>query len=102
MALSHSGGVNGVTTLSWSPPGEMGGVAVLYDVVSSLDPADFEFHVSAGCVESDDGADTVAEDTTTPASGAPIFYLVMAEHACGRGPAGDGTLSGPRSALDCP
>ena len=99
LRLSSAGGA---ATLSWSPPADPGGVAVAYDVVSSGSPADFAFDGSVSCVETDDGADTVASDATLPEAGSVIHYLVRARNACGAGTPGSGTSGIPRPAADCP
>ena len=87
-------------TLSWVAPLEPGGV-VVYDTLRSPTAADF---VTASCVETDDGADTLVTDVASPVSGEVFYYLTRAENAC---PAGHGSLgvrsSGlPRVGRDCP
>ena len=77
----------------------MGGpVSPLYDVVRSESPQDF---TGAGfCIESDDGADTVAVDADEPVPAGIFYYLVRAENDCGAGSLGAGA-GGERSAIDC-
>jgi len=90
------------TTLAWPVPADLGGVAVLYDVIRSGDPADFVS--SAVCVETNDGSDTTAVDLDTPTEGAALYYLVRPENSC---PSGQGVLgrdSGgtPKPGRGCP
>lgn len=92
----------GPTTLSWSAPKPLGGVAVVYDTIASRNPADFLNDPSVTCVESDDGADTTASDSTVPPAGAVIYYLVRAGNGCGLGSAGSGTGGFVRQTVDCP
>ena len=89
-------------SLVWSAPTEPGGAVVVYDTVSSLNPADFVTDASVGCVESDDGPNTASADVRVPESGSVIFYLVRAENACGPGAAGSGTSGVPRAMINCP
>ena len=65
-------------------------------------PADFV--TAAVCLESDDGADTSAQDTAEPSPGFVLHYLVRAGNAC---PVGEGTLGfdsvgGERVGRACP
>jgi photosystem II stability/assembly factor-like uncharacterized protein len=92
----------GPTTLTWSALPQAGGTALVYDTVSSLDPADFLSNPSVTCVESNDGSDTTAIDPRVPATGSVIYYLVRAENACGPGPAGTGSQGTPRPMVNCP
>jgi hypothetical protein len=102
LMLAPAGG-GGPTTLTWTGPQEEGGTpaALVYDTISSLDPADFLTDPSVTCVESDDGADTTASDATIPGLGQVIYYLVRAGNACGPGSAGSGTGGSPRPVVDC-
>jgi hypothetical protein len=86
-------------TLVWNRPADMGGpVSPLYDVLRSDSPQDF---MGSGiCVESDDGADTVASDADEPAPEAVFFYLVRAENDCGAGSLGVGA-AGERLGIEC-
>ncbi len=79
--------VTDATTLAWLPPANLGGAGVLYDLISSGDPADFVS--SAVCVETDDGSDTTAVDLAIPGEGTALYYLVRPENSC---PAGQGVL----------
>lgn len=100
LLLSHTGGVGGTTTLSWTAPGNLGGTAVVYDTIRSTTPSDFV--TAATCVETNDGSDTSATDATTPATGQLFSYLVRAEHTCGSGPLGNNSANVPRTARACP
>ena len=64
----------------------MGGDQVAYDLLRSHAPADFVLDTI--CLESDDGADLVAADPSSPGAGG-WFYLVRGGNDC---PAGEGTL----------
>jgi hypothetical protein len=81
------GFVAGGTTLAWIPPAEPGATTLVYDVIRSGNPADFL--ASASCVESDDGADSLAIDQSNPEVDRGFFYLVRAANHC---PAGEGSL----------
>jgi hypothetical protein len=100
LTLSHDAS-SGTTELSWSTPDDPGASEVLYDVVRSSDPQDFDgFGV---CLESDE-ADRVAEDGSAPAASAGFHYLIRAENGC---PTSDGTVGQqsdgtPRTARPCP
>ncbi|MCP3981416.1 MAG: hypothetical protein GY716_19120 [bacterium] len=96
LVLSHTGGDTGTTTLDWSPPIDLGGAAVIYDVVSSAHPSDFS--ASNGvCEETNDGSNTTAVNNDILASGEVRFFLVRAGNSCG-----EGSISGDRDALACP
>ena len=90
------------TTLVWDPPVDPGAPtpALLYDTLRSVSPGDF---LSASCLESDDGPNTTATDSTLPSVGQAFFYLTRAQSAC---PQGAGTLgnssAAPRAGVDCP
>lgn len=73
-------------TLGWIAPYAPGTTSVAYDTLRSADPGDF---TTAVCVESQDGTDTFATDTSSPAPGNAFFYLVRAVDAC---PSGVGPL----------
>jgi len=74
---------------------------VSYDVLSTLDPLDFMS--GASCVASDVVALTCA-DTSTPALGQALFYLVRPRNACpqGQGPLGDASNGTERVGRSCP
>jgi hypothetical protein len=86
-------------TLVWNRPADMGGpVSPFYDLIRSDSPQGFQ---AAGvCVESDEGADTIAVDPAAPASQGVFYYLVRAENPCGAGSLGTGA-AGERSAVGC-
>jgi hypothetical protein len=90
------------TVLAWTAPADLGGTSVVYDVVRSTTPSDFQ--ASATCVESNDGLDTQAVDSSTPASGTAFYYLVRAENACasGQGPLSPDPELWPRVSRSCP
>ncbi|MBD3867574.1 MAG: thrombospondin type 3 repeat-containing protein [Acidobacteria bacterium] len=87
-----------LATLEWIEPVDPGGSTstLVFDVLRSTDPADFE--TGSICVESDDGADTLAVDPEIPGSGIVFYYLVRAENAC---PKGSGPLGSGRSGRTC-
>ena len=100
LVLAHDG-VSDTTTLSWAPPQDFGGTSVVYDVVRSLQPDDFVG--VAECVESDDGSDTSATDSTPPTPGQVFFYLAIADNSCpdGQGLSGTDANGIPRSIRAC-
>ncbi len=101
LLLTHVGGVGGTTTLSWTPPAVSGGPGVVYDTIGSLNGFDFA-GAAAFCVESDDGSDTSALDTTELAPGDLLSFLTRAGNACGEGDAGTDSDGVPRPFLACP
>jgi hypothetical protein len=95
----------GEAVLSWNPPDVPGGLFPLYDVILATGPMNFDT-ISALCIESDDGSDTTATDTTPdPPSGGAHYYLVRASQPCPSSVDGPiGTTSGGqvRGARLCP
>ena len=100
LSLVHAGGPGGTTTLAWGAPVEPGGSLLHYDTIVSPQAGDFDG--AASCVESDDGSDETAEDSTAPAAGGLRFFLIRGGNACGDGELGPDWQSQPRSARDCP
>jgi hypothetical protein len=100
LLLSHAGGVGGTTTLAWSVPASPGGTSPAYDTVRSATASDFV--ALATCVESDDGADTTATDSVTPAAGEVAFFLVRAQNVCGLGTLGVRSSGAVRAGRACP
>jgi len=76
-----------VSTLSWTAPAAPGGSAIVYDTLRSPTPTNFMAVTT--CVETNDGANTAATDSTTPGPGGVFYYLTRAENAC---PSGIGVL----------
>ena len=101
MTLTHDP-VLRQTEVTWTAPGDLGGTAVRYDTIRSTIPDDFVF--SAVCVESDDGADTMAIDSDMLPEGVAAYYLVRAQNDCpdGLGGVGEDTEGLLRIAIDCP
>lgn len=75
------------STLTWDEPSQLGGGAVVYDVLRSSAPENFTTPVI--CVESDDGNDSSAAVDGIPANGEVFHYLIRAENPC---PGGVGSL----------
>ena len=99
MVTFNSG--TGVTTLTWSPPANLGGNAQpVYDTLSSFTKSNFGG--SATCVATN-GPDTTS-NLTTPAltPGQALFFLVRAESACGSGPIGFMSSGGGILSRSCP
>ena len=98
--LTHGGLLS---TLIWSAPLDLGGASVVYDTISSGNPADFV--TLATCVETN-GANTTSTHATSPASRRAIDFLIRAENACpgalGQGSLGTSSAGVPRTALLCP
>ncbi len=73
--------LTGNTTITWNPPVELGATSVVYDTISSTNPADFITNAITVCVESDDGTDEVAGIEPTPFR--PVeFIQIRAENPC--------------------
>ena len=100
LTLQHTGGPSGQTDLSWSAVADAGGTnAVFFDVLRSTSADDFS---AAVCVETDDGSDLGAMDTTPAPVGVVFHFLIRSENACpGLGDLGNGS-GGPRSGTSCP
>jgi len=81
-------------TVRWAAASYSGGSVPVYDVLRSGTASDFG--IGTTCLESDDGADTLALDVQQPAAGQLFFYLVRAENECGAG-----SLGGGRSGQAC-
>jgi hypothetical protein len=90
------------TKMAWDPPvGALGNE--VYDLLrkrgfTSAAAASF---ATAGCVEANDGSDTIAVDKQSPVSGEVFFYVTRAENPCGVGTLGNGTLA-VRVGANCP
>ncbi|HKQ63256.1 MAG TPA: hypothetical protein VJS92_18350 [Candidatus Polarisedimenticolaceae bacterium] len=91
------------TTLSWTAPADLGGLAVQYDVLRSA--AASNFTTGAVCVAADVPAPT-AQDAAFPPAGGEFCYLVRATNACpaaaGNGPLGTKSDNTPRPGRICP
>ncbi|MFQ5670725.1 MAG: M36 family metallopeptidase [Acidobacteriota bacterium] len=102
LSLSHDA-ATATTALSWQAPALPGSVSLVHDVVRATDASGFD---TGFCLESDDGTDTVASDTSDPLLGEVFFYLVRAENICpgvlGQGGLGLTSSALPRSAVSCP
>jgi len=89
-------------TLEWTAPADAGGSILSYDTLRSRVADDF---VGGFCVESDDGAGTVATDSSMLSLGEVFYYLVRAENSCpgaqGIGPLGDASDGTPRTGRTC-
>ena len=97
LLLTHNGGTGGTTTLEWTAPVNLGGVAVVYDTVSSTIADDF----SGGTCEESDDSDLTVTNTTVLAPGQAIYFLVRAGNACGEGSAGSDSAPNPRTVVPC-
>jgi serine protease AprX len=91
-------------SLSWFAPAQPGATAAAlrHDVLRSDAP--FDFTTTATCVESDDGADTMATDTATPSARQIFYYLIRSENACptGVGSLGRDSMGAERTGQQCP
>ncbi len=89
--------------VQWLAPGDLGGqpATLLYDTLRATSPTGF---VAGICVESNDGVDTAATDTTLPTIATAVYYLVRAENSCpsGLGTLGKSSAGTPRSGRSCP
>lgn len=90
------------TSLTWIAPLAPGSFATLvrYDTLRSSSPSDF--NGLGQCLESNDGPNTTATDSATPAPGAAFYYLVRARNACAAGTLGQRSNGSERSGLTCP
>lgn len=70
-------------SMSWQAPADPGGSSVSFDTLRAAISSDFTGATT--CVESDDAADTHADDPTLPVPGQTFFYLVRAENSCPAG-----------------
>src|SRR6185436_8694211 len=67
----------GVTTFSWTPPVPFGGTLVLYDLIESTQPYDFQASV---CLESDDPWDRLYQAPPVITWPDLRFYLVRSQN----------------------
>jgi hypothetical protein len=88
-------------TLAWDAPDDPGGTALAFDVIRSVDPADFV--TAAACVATDE-ASTEALDADAPSPGETFHYLARAQNDCplGQGPLGQTSSGAPREGRTCP
>jgi len=97
-------GVGSETILSWYAPTNPGGqlVAIVYDTIRSVTPADFV--ASASCLPVAGPGVTTSSDLSDPGTGGVFFYLVRATNACpsGDGPLGTRSNGTPRDGRSCP
>jgi hypothetical protein len=91
------------TVLVWDLPADPGAPPseLRYDTLRSGDPGNF---LLADCVETYDGPNTIASDTTSPSPGFAFYYLTRARSSCGIDPQSLGTNSAgvPRPGRTCP
>jgi hypothetical protein len=90
-------------SVQWLAPGDLGGQpsSLLYDTLRAASPTGF---AAGSCVESNDGVDAVATDSSLPPTATALYYLVRAENACpaGVGPLGETSTGTPRTGRNCP
>ena len=96
LLMSHNK-ATGVSTVSWSAPASPGATSLLYDTLRSPLPSNFTS--SAVCVETNDGPNMTATDSTTPSSGSTLHYLTRAENTC---PSGQGVLGRNKAGTPTP
>ncbi len=87
-----------VDTLFWQEPAEIGGTGVVYDTLRSTVSSDFT--TPATCVETDE-LDRITSDSTTPAQGGILYYLVRIENECPDGNMAADSAGNPRTGLVC-
>jgi hypothetical protein len=85
-------------SLVWTAPLDPGGNSVLYDLLRSPSPDNFSSGTT--CVASGISA-LSASDSTEPASGQVLFYVVRSKNDCG-GNLGSNSKGVPRSGRICP
>jgi hypothetical protein len=102
--LALAKGAGSETVLSWQAPANPGGllVAIVYDAIRSVTPADFV--ASASCLPVTAPGVTTTSDLSDPGAGGAFFYLVRATNACpsGDGPLGTRSNGTPRDGRSCP
>ncbi len=87
-----------VDTLFWQEPAQIGGTGVVYDTLRSTVSTDFT--TPATCVETDE-LNRVTSDSTTPAPGGILYYLVRIENECPLGNMAADSEGDPRTGLVC-
>ncbi len=86
--------------LAWSRPANPGAASVTYDVIQSSDNGNYT--TAGACVETDDGSDTTAVDST-PLPGQVYYFLVRVRNGCPGGSAVAPDSSGQsRAVRTCP
>jgi hypothetical protein len=101
LVMSHNKATS-TSTLGWTAPLLPGATSILYDTLRSPTPTNFTS--SAVCVESNDGANTIATDATALTPGSIFYYLIRAENACpsGQGVLGRNSAGTPTPGRTCP
>ena len=89
--------------LEWDPPADLGGFAVTYQVLRSINP--LNFMSSTVCLPLAQPSNPIAVDDDNPTLGGAAFcYLVRAVNDCpdNRAPLGRSSDAAPRWGMDCP
>lgn len=101
LVLSQEVGIG--TTITWDPPAEPGAQVVTYDVLRSINPANFI--TSTECVSWGSSA-LVVQDATDPVEGGLFCYVVRAVNDCpatmDEGDVGRDSNNLPRTGSSCP
>ena len=82
LLLTHNR-ATATTTLTWNLPASPGGSSLIYDVIRTDQP--YDFFTPSVCVETNDGPNRTAVDTTTPPLNTATFFVVRAEDRCRQG-----------------
>jgi hypothetical protein len=100
LVMSHNK-TTSTSTLAWTAPLLPGATSIVYDTLRSSTPSNF---TSAVCVETNDGANTIATDATALTPGSAFYYLTRAENACpsGQGVLGRNSAGMPTPGRTCP
>jgi len=90
--------LTGLVEFSWSEPLYLGGTSVLYDVVSSPLPGEFE--VSGSCLAS--GVPGDGHSDPAPVDPGAVSYFLVRASNCAPGSAGADSAGTPRNPPPCP
>ena len=101
LLLAHNK-LTSTSQLSWTAPLLPGATSIVYDTLRST--AASNFTSSATCLETNDGANTLAADATALAPGGRFYYLTRAENGCpsGQGVLGRNSAGTPIAGRTCP
>jgi YD repeat-containing protein len=88
------------TTFVWDSAVDLPSSSVTYVTLRSTSPSVFATAPPAACSDTE-GLTTSTTDSSVPAPGSALFYLVRARNGCGEGSLGHQSNGTPRSGLSC-